>query len=88
MAIRVSPGTEKTHQCLGHKKSESKIGTHFAETIMASGKATSTGRTQDSTRPRHAETSKRTCKKGAIHTRHWANVRNGDLTDLKNSIRI
>ncbi len=71
MAIRVSPGVEKTHECQGHKKSESRNGTQLAETIMASGKhAASTGRTQDSTRPRHVETSKRTCKKGAIHTRH------------------
>ena len=68
MAIRVNPGTEKTHECRGHKKSESRNGTQFAEIIMASGKATLTGRTQDSTRPRHAATSKRTCKKGAIHT--------------------
>ena len=59
MAIRVSPGTEKTQQRQGHQKSESKNGTRFAETIRASGKhAARTGRTQASTRPRHAEISK------------------------------
>jgi len=77
MAIRVRPGV--AHECQGHKKSESRNGTHLAETIMASGKhAASTGRTQDSTRPRHAETSKRTCKKGAIHTRHWLRFAMGE----------
>ena len=60
MAIRISPGTEKPHECQGHKKSVSRNGTWFAETIKASDKyIASTGRTQDSTRPRHAETSKK-----------------------------
>jgi len=59
MAIRVSPGTEKPHERQGHQKSESKNGTRFAETIRASGKyVATTGRTQASTRPRHAEISK------------------------------
>ena len=63
MAIRVSPGVEKTHECQGHKKSESRNGTQLAETIMASGITTFTGRTQDSTRPGHAETSKELAKR-------------------------
>ena len=86
MAIRVSPGTEKPHECLGHKKSVSRNGTWFAETIRASDKyIASTGRTQDSTRPRHAETSKKCLQrrshphKTLVAGRVWAHLWTGAL---------